>query len=59
MNSGHDLELYLQLFKGREDRFAQQSEDGYFPVKEALAEFYVHRHLARISQVICEFLWSL
>ncbi len=47
MSNANDLELYLQFFKGREDYFAQQGEDWYFPVKKALDEFYVRRHLER------------
>jgi len=40
-----DIEHYLQLFRGREDCFAQQGEDFYFPVPRTLDEFYIRRHL--------------
>ena len=40
-----DLPLYLRLFRGREDCFAQQGEDFYFPVRRPLDEFYIRRHL--------------
>jgi hypothetical protein len=40
-----NLDLYLQIFRGREDYFAQQGEDWYFPVPNSLDEFYVRRHL--------------
>ncbi len=39
------LSLYLHLFRGREDYFAQQGEDWYVPVEKTLDEFYVSRHL--------------
>ena len=39
------LDPYLQLFRGREDCFAQQGEDWYFPVPRTLDEFYVRCHL--------------
>ncbi len=45
MNSEYNLVLYLQLFKGREDYFAQQGEDWYFPIPKTLDEFYLRRHL--------------
>ncbi|MBU2054062.1 MAG: hypothetical protein KKC25_03670 [Proteobacteria bacterium] len=45
MNDDPNLGLYLQLFRGREDYFAQQGEDWYFPVPKALDEFYLRRHL--------------
>lgn len=45
MISSSELKLYLQLFRGREDCFAQQGEDFYFPVRRALDEFYIRRHL--------------
>ena len=37
---------YLRLFKGREDYFAEQRRDRYFPIHESLDEFYVARHLS-------------
>ena len=46
MNNVSDLRLYLQLFRGREDCFAQQGEDFYFPVRQTLDVFYILRHLA-------------
>lgn len=45
MNTAADLGLYLRLFRGREDFFAQQGPDYYFPVAGALDEFYLGRHL--------------
>lgn len=45
MSNHPNLGPYLQLFKGREDYFAQQGEDWYFPVPRTLDEFYVRRHL--------------
>jgi len=45
MNNDADIGLYLRLFRGREDHFAQQGEDYYFPVPKVLDEFYLHRHL--------------
>ena len=45
MSDFPNLGLYLQLFRGREDYFAQQGEDWYFPVPKALDEFYLRRHL--------------
>ena len=45
MNGKIDLSLYLQLFRGREDYFAQQGEDWYRPVPKVFDEFYLHRHL--------------
>jgi len=44
MNDVPNLGLYLQLFKGREDYFAQQGEDWYSPVPKALDEVYLRRH---------------
>lgn len=46
MISNPNLGRYLQLFRGREDYFAQQGEDWYFPIPRTLDEFYVRRHLA-------------
>jgi len=45
MNNDLDLDLYLQLFKGREDYFAEQGEDWYRPIKGVLDEYYLRRHL--------------
>lgn len=45
MSNHPNLDPYLQLFRGREDYFAQQGEDWYFPVPRTLDEFYVRRHL--------------
>ncbi|MEE9225930.1 MAG: reverse transcriptase domain-containing protein [Bacteroidota bacterium] len=45
MNDVPNLGLYLKLFRGREDYFAQQGEDWYFPVPKALDEIYLNRHL--------------
>lgn len=45
MNDTLNLELYLQLFRGREDYIAQQGENGYYPVSKELNEFYLNRHL--------------
>jgi len=45
MSSRPNLGRYLQLFRGREDYFAQQGEDWYFPIPRTLDEFYVRRHL--------------
>ncbi len=45
MSSHPDLGPYLDLFRGREDCFAQQGEDWYVPVPRMLDEFYVRRHL--------------
>jgi len=45
MSSHSNLDLYLRLFRGREDCFAQQGEDWYFPVPRALDEFYIRCHL--------------
>lgn len=46
MSSDLDLGIYLHLFRGREDYFAQQGDDWYFSVQKPLDEFYVRRHLA-------------
>ncbi len=40
------LELYLSLFKGREDCFGQQHESSYCPVHRPLDAFYLHQHLS-------------
>jgi hypothetical protein len=45
MNGKSNLDLYLQLFRGREELFAQQGQDYYFPVHKPLDEFYVRQHL--------------
>jgi hypothetical protein len=45
MDSQSSLLPYLQLFRGREDYFAQQGEDRYFPVPGTLDEYYLRRHL--------------
>jgi retron-type reverse transcriptase len=45
MTTRLNLSQYLQLFRGREDYFAQQGEDWYLPVPRTLDEFYVRRHL--------------
>ncbi len=45
MNEKTNLDLYLQLFRGREDHFAQQVQDYYFPVYKPLDEFYIRQHL--------------
>lgn len=45
MSNHNDLSPYLNLFKGREDYFAQQGEDWYIPVQRILDEFYLLRHL--------------
>jgi hypothetical protein len=45
MNGDKNIELYLQLFKGREDFFAEQGQDFYFPVAKPLDEFYLLQHL--------------
>lgn len=45
MNDDPNIGLYLRLFRGREDQFAQQGMDGYFRVSKALDEFYLRRHL--------------
>jgi hypothetical protein len=45
MSNHPNINLYLQLFRGREDFFAQQDEDRYFPIQRTLDEFYVRQHL--------------
>jgi len=45
MSNHPNLDPYLKLFRGREDYFAQQGEDWYFPVPRTLDESYVRRHL--------------
>lgn len=45
MNSEWSLEVYLRLFRGREDHFAEQGQDGYHPVHRAFDEFYLRQHL--------------
>jgi hypothetical protein len=45
MTSYLNLGPYLQHFKGREDYFAQQGENGYYPVPRTLDEYYIRRHL--------------
>ncbi len=45
MNGDQNIALYLQLFKGREDYFAQQGQDWYFPVPKPFDEFYLLQHL--------------
>ena len=40
-----DTGVYLKFFKGREDYFAQQTEDGYSPVNKAFNEYYLEKHL--------------
>ncbi len=44
MGNNPNINLYLQLFRGREDFFAQQDEDRYFPIQKTLDEFYVRQH---------------
>jgi hypothetical protein len=39
------LETYLAYFKGREDYFACQGRDYYYPVKRSLNENYLQKHL--------------
>jgi hypothetical protein len=45
MNSTSELKQYLQLFRGREEYFAQQGVDFYSPVRCTLSEFHIRRHL--------------
>jgi hypothetical protein len=44
--SGRSLTLYLSLFRGREDHFAQQHDTYYCPVPKPLDPFYLGQHLA-------------
>jgi hypothetical protein len=45
MNDKFNLDIYLKLFRGREDYFAQQGQDFYFPVHKPLDEYYICKHL--------------
>lgn len=45
MKAKINLNTYLRLFKGREDVFAQQSENGYTPVQKALDAFCIEHHI--------------
>lgn len=45
MIEDHNLALFLDLFKGRKDYFAQQTADGYFPVPRPLDESLARMHL--------------
>ena len=43
------LETYLAYFKGREDYFACQGRDYYYPVKRSLNENYLQKHLNQFT----------
>jgi len=43
------LETYLAYFKGREDYFACQGRDYYYPVKGSLNEDYLEKHLNHLT----------
>ncbi len=43
------LETYLAYFKGREDYFACQGRDYYYPVKGSLNENYLRKHLNQFT----------
>lgn len=46
MTIGNTYGTFLNLFKGREDYFAQQHESYYCPVPKPLDSFYLDQHLA-------------
>ena len=43
-NNEYNFSTYLRLFKGREDCFAQQGKDFYYPIKKPLNDYYVALH---------------
>jgi len=45
MNGDQNIACYLQLFKGRDDYFAEQGEDHYRPVQNPFGEYYLDQHL--------------
>lgn len=44
-----DYSCYLNYFKGREDHFAYQGEDYYYPVAKPFDDYYLQNHLSGVA----------
>ncbi len=44
-----NLQVYLDYFKGREDHFAAQGPDDYYPIKRSFDEGFLKQHLGGLA----------